>query len=105
MSLCDKCGGPMLFGRTTAGRAMPMDPERYQGDDPAANLAVSRDHLGRLLVRVLKKGEAPESYEWRGMPHFATCPPLVAERDAKAGRLRDQGVIPLFPPGSRRGTN
>lgn len=90
------CGRDIVFGRTATGKMMPMDPGRYDGDDQAANLAVYKDHTGRLNVRVITAAAPLESYEWRAMPHFATCPPLVAAAAARRGDLREDGVIP-FP--------
>lgn len=85
-----------MWGLTLPGRKrMPLDPERHDVDDQAANVGVRRDHLGSLLVRVLKLGDVLEGNEWRAVPHFATCPPLVAARDARAGRLKAQGVLPM----------
>lgn len=98
---CTRCGREFRFGRTENGRAMPVDADTYAHDDTRANLALHRDHTGRLNVRVLKAGEQPEPYEHRGMPHFATCTAEKTERDARAGRLAEQGVIP-FPKVRRR---
>lgn len=89
MNRCSDCGADILWGRTEAGKAMPLDPERLPADDEKANLAVCRDHLNRILVRVLKAGEQPYRHEWRAMPHFATCVPRLAQQ----GRI--DGVIPL----------
>lgn len=89
MSQCRDCNADILFGRTEAGKLMPLDPERLDRGDPRANLAVCRDHTGRLLVRVLKDDEQPYAHEWRGMPHFATCVPRLAQE----GRI--DGVVSL----------
>lgn len=83
MSQCRDCGADILWGRTDAGKLMPLDPERRDADDPAANVAATRDHTGRLLVRVLHAGEQPDRHEWRAVPHFATCVPRLAQ----AGRI------------------
>ena len=73
-SICTRCDQEIIFGWVvTSGKKMPLDPARYEAGDEAANVAVSRDHLGRVRVRPLKKGEQPWANEWRGMPHFATC--------------------------------
>lgn len=97
MSVCREpvCRQEILFARTAAGKAMPLDPGRYEGDDERANVAVYRDHTGRFNARVLKKGEQPEAYEWRAMPHFATCRGLLIKRDKVPGvrsldRARDR---------------
>lgn len=96
MSQCRECGGDIVFGRTSNGKAMPLDPARYPDDDEKANLAIYKDHTGRINVRVLKVGQQPERYEHRGIAHFATCPKRVADGAARRGDLRAEGVIP-FP--------
>lgn len=100
--LCRECQREVIWARTVpAGKAMPLDPERRRPDDPDANVAVYRDHLGVLRARVLSADARPEPYEWLAMPHFATCPKRLTHRDARAGRLRDEGVIP-FPTATQR---
>jgi hypothetical protein len=100
---CRRCHRDIQWAVTSNGKPMPLDPARREPDDEAANVAVYRDHTGRLNARVLKQGEQPERHEWRAMPHFATCAPEKAARDARAGRLRDEGVIP-FPSRTARKT-
>lgn len=69
------CGRDILFARTIPGqKLMPIDPGVAPDDEEYANLAVRKDHLGSLYVRVLAKGEVPMVTERRGVPHFATCP-------------------------------
>lgn len=78
---------------------MPLDPERRADGDPAANVAVSRDHLGRVLARVLKptEGDRAEPFEWLAVPHFATCVPRLA----REGRI--DGVTSLDRARKKRG--
>jgi hypothetical protein len=101
MSQCRSCGADIVFGRTSNGKAMPLDPAKYPDDDVSANLAIYKDHTGRINVRVLKAGQEPEPFEHRGMPHFATCEKLKADGAARRGDLRSEGVIP-FPKQRRR---
>lgn len=90
MSVCRDCGADIVFARTQAGKLMPLDPERREAGDPAANVAVARNHLGTLLARVLTNAAPdPEPFEWLAIPHFATC----LTRRAQAGKV--DGVIPL----------
>lgn len=89
MGRCRDCQADIIWSRTQAGKMMPLDPERREPGDPAANVAVARNHLGGVLARVLKAGEVPEPFEWLAIPHFATCLPRLAQ----AGRVDD--VIPL----------
>lgn len=70
---CKRCLSPMVFAITDAGKPMPLDV--YVDDTGTGNVAVMRDHTGRLRARVLKDGEQPYGYERRAMPHFATCQP------------------------------
>lgn len=99
MTLCRDCEREIIFAVTEKGRRMPLDPERRAPDDLTATLAVYRDHL-RVRVRVISTERPLQSFEWRAMPHAATCPPRVAARDAQAGRIPN--VIPLRGRGSRR---
>ena len=68
MSICRECQRDILFGRTSNGRPMPIDPGVYPADDERANLAVYKDHTGRINVRVLKAGES------RSPTRNAACP-------------------------------
>lgn len=88
-AICRDCQADIIWGRTTAGKMMPLDPERLDRDDESANVAVCRDHLGRVLARVLTADEQPLPHEWRAMPHFATCLPRLAAQD------RVEGVVSL----------
>lgn len=98
---CRDCSADIIFGVTEKGRRIPLDPERRPVDDVTAPLAAYRDHLSRVQVRTVT-GERPVAgFEWRAMPHFATCAPQVAARDASAGRIPN--VIPLRRRGGRRG--
>jgi hypothetical protein len=94
--VCNVCRADISWAITRPGnKRMPLDPPRYEGTDERANVAVSRDHHGSLLARVLKNGEQPESYEWRAMPHFATCKALTLNRQAQRGELAADGVLPF----------
>ena len=101
-SLCRQCQEPIMFARTEAGKPMPLDPARHDADDEVANVAVFRDHTGRLNARVLKAGEQPAKFEWRAMPHFAPCKRLLAERREKRRRALGENVVPFQARGRRR---
>lgn len=101
MSTCRDCDADIVWGVTEKGRRIPLNPEKRTADDAAANLAVYRDHLSRLHVRVPSDDRPVASFEWRAVPHFATCPPRVAARDAQAGRIPN--VVPLRGRRARRG--
>lgn len=79
------CGAEIVFARTAMGKSMPLDIARYADDDELANVALFRDAGGNMVARVLRKGEQPEPYERRAMPHFATCVARLAERDKIPG--------------------
>lgn len=83
---CRSCGREVVWAKTQAGKHMPVDPEPYAGDDTAANLAIYRGVDGNLRARVLTKADPDlRSFEWRGMPHFATCVALLAQRGKVPG--------------------
>ncbi|WP_020393477.1 hypothetical protein [Kribbella catacumbae] len=82
---CDLCGAEILWARSTkTGKPMPLDPE------PCAdgNLAIYRDHTGRINARPLKAGEKPEHIEKLGKAHFATCPKYPAFIAARQQRAK-----------------
>jgi len=79
--VCRACGGDILWARTVHGRRQAIDLEPRED----GNLAVYRDHTGRVNVRVLPPGEEPESYERRAMPHAATCPGMPPRRQSRDG--------------------
>lgn len=93
MTTCRDCSGDIVWGVTEKGRRIPLNPEKRPLDDTTASLAVYRDHLDRLHVRVPSVDNPIAAFEWRAVPHFATCPPRVAARDAQAGRIPN--VVPL----------
>lgn len=93
MATCRDCQADIVWGVTEKGHRIPLDPERRVRDDETANLAVYRDHLDRLHVRAISAERPVAGFEWRAIPHFATCPPRVAARDAQAGRIPN--VVPL----------
>ena len=87
MGSCRRCPEPVLWVRTPAGKAMPVDPE------PSAdgNVAVRRDGRGAWLGRVVTAELPLLPYERLHLPHFATCAPTVAHRQG----VRDGSVIEL----------
>jgi hypothetical protein len=94
--LCEACGADIIWALTLPGRnRMPVDPDRYRAEDTTANLIVSRDHLGSIIVRVAREGVEVLPGQWRAMPHFATC------RARGVGRRRPDDIDELgtyFPP-------
>lgn len=74
---CEGCRCELVWAMTVAGpngrggKLMPLDPL----ENLAGNVAVTTPHRGRLLARVLTKGETfDRPHEYAAMPHFASCP-------------------------------
>lgn len=78
---CQYCRADVIWAMTVNGKRMPIDPEPRED----GNAGTYRDHLGRVRVRVLKKGEQLETYERPAMPHKATCRAEKEEQRAPAG--------------------
>lgn len=74
---CSSCGREVLWGRTEAGKRMPLDSRPH--DD--GNIVMSElDAAGTPLLRVIKKVDRDA---YRGVlykSHFATCPNALAHR-------------------------
>jgi hypothetical protein len=75
---CEACGAPIVWTTTLAGpngpggKAMAVNPRE---DLAYGNTAVRPEHRGRLLARVLFKGERHDApLEYLAVPHVATCP-------------------------------
>lgn len=74
--VCRQCRSEIRWAKTLAGvngrggKSMPLDPY----PNPEGNVAVRAIASGRLVARVLGKGETHDTFtEQRAMPHFATC--------------------------------
>lgn len=81
----EKCGQQVVWLRTRPGnRGMPLNPG--SSGDESGNVAVWRDsESGKLVCRVLKKGEQLKPGEWRYVNHWSTC---VAAKQFKASGER-----------------
>ncbi len=74
MSLCQKCGAPIVWIRTPAGKTMPCDakPVYMIPDENGPEKAVSKD--GRVVS--CRYAQDPDQSTAIGyVPHFATCKP------------------------------
>lgn len=81
LSLCPaRCGSPIIWAVTEAGRRQALNPE----PDPAGNVAAYRTGSGTWQARSLKAGELPARHEKRYMPHAAQCADLRASRKPPA---------------------
>jgi hypothetical protein len=97
--ICEHCQAEILWARSTkTGKPMPIDPAAC--DD--GNLAIYKDHTGRINARALKKDEKPESYERLGKAHFATCTEYERVKAARAQRAQQAAARrapqPTTPP-------
>lgn len=75
---CEACGAGVVWATTVAGpngpggKRMALNPLEDLG---YGNTAVRAEHRGRLLARVLFKGETHDApLEYLAVPHVATCP-------------------------------
>jgi hypothetical protein len=82
MATCRSCPAKIDWAKLPNGKAIPVD--RASADDPAGNLAVSRQEDGRLAARYLKGREDPGPGEHRGISHFAACPNARQHRRREA---------------------
>ena len=94
MSRCASCGAPIVWVRSTGGKAIPLDPEPAEGgnlvavdrsgialDPERARLAVAASKATVTVARRALRSIDPELPHWR--THFATCPNAEQHR-AKA---------------------
>lgn len=95
--VCDRCGGAIRWAWTERNNKMPIDRDEADRDDEAANQAVWRNQLRRLCVRTITAERPLLGFEHRAMPHFATCPPLVAEREAKKAARERAAALSANP--------
>ena len=72
---CRSCGASIFWGRTEAGRSMPVDV----GPHPEGRV-VLYDRGGSVIARALKRGEEPKPGEVTRRPHHMTCPHAGAWR-------------------------
>lgn len=101
-SACRRCSALIVWARTEAGKAMPVDPDEYDGADERANLAVMLAGSGALTCRVITADRPLMGYERRAMPHWATCSDVAAQADAhRAEADLPPNVLP-FPTATAR---
>jgi hypothetical protein len=74
MNVCRRCKAPILWARTEAGRAMPLDPK----PEPGGNIATTTTGTGTPIAVVVPPGVLERlDDEHRAAlrrSHFATCP-------------------------------
>jgi len=81
MSECRFCRAPILWVWTERGKAMPLDRDPYEGDDPRG-LFVIRTEPGKVLAIATTPDAFPDEPHYRS--HFSSCPNAAGHR--KAGR-------------------
>lgn len=90
-SSCTRCGAPVIWGTTEAGKTMPVDPLPCPGGN------VIRMPQGRQMVlRVLAGHDLPVTGRSAYRSLFATCPnadELRGRRSARQRRADDQGKV------------
>lgn len=88
---CPSCGQRIRWTVTATGRRQAVNAEPNSG----GNTAVYRDGVGTLRSRGLNT-ERPnvESYEWRAMPHAATCEAPRTGRNGRGAQRQRSGVRP-----------
>ncbi|WP_130011988.1 hypothetical protein [Serinicoccus sediminis] len=81
-SSCSRCGAPIVWGETDAGKTMPLDPLPCPGSGNVIRVPSGR----RMLLRVLGPSALPVVGRTAYRCHFATCPnadQLRARRDSR----------------------
>lgn len=69
MASCRACGATIVWERTTAGKAMPLDePPTAEGN------VLVRDGVAHVLGPLDKEALDPAVRQQLRMPHHATCP-------------------------------
>lgn len=83
---CARCPALIAWGRTDAGKAMPVNLE----PDPAGNVAVYVDGAGVIRARVVSHDLPLATFEHLHVPHFATC------GQGSRPPARKDNVVPLY---------
>lgn len=83
MAKCKECGKEIRWIKTTAGKAMPVDPEpvTYWAVAGGASRIVTPE--GKTLACALK-GDPRDVTGLGYVPHWATCAEQQTERKARA---------------------
>jgi hypothetical protein len=93
---CRSCSATVVWVKTSAGKAMPCDPELFAltpCDGPVTAVTVEGETVrGERLLGSLEPGTAGVSASFpvvlARISHFATCPNAARHRKAK-GEVRD----------------
>lgn len=82
LATCDDCHRPIRWTTTAAGRRQAVDPEPH----PDGNTAVYTTDVGTVRSRRITDEYPLLAYEWRAMPHAATCAAPRPRRRTRPGR-------------------
>lgn len=85
------CGAPILWAKTTAGNAVPLDPDPVDG----GNLELVGDWSAGRQSGVIASYVQAEPGVARYVSHFATCP---NSKDHRAPKLPRRRAKPPAPP-------
>lgn len=85
ITTCRACGAAIIFGRTNAGKAIPLDAE----PSTDGNVILDSDGMAFILGRDAATAEHAKGTELR-VAHFVTCPD--AARFRKRGHPNDGSV-------------
>lgn len=119
-SICRSCGGRVLFGRTPAGRLMPLEyDQRFLVPGTVRNVAYFHHSSGLVDCFTLTADQArvanvpgtrldevlPDlvnaEFYTLTVAHFVTCPAAVEHRKARRGELANVRPLPRRKPASR----
>ena len=119
-STCRSCGGRVIFGRTDAGKLMPLEyDQRLIPPGTVRNVAYLRRSSGRtdcvtLTAAQAQQAAVPGTHLDEVLPelvnaefytltvaHFVTCPAAVEHRKARRGELANVRPMPRRSPASR----
>lgn len=78
MSRCRSCEAPILWARTEKGRRIPLDPEPYEGPEPAGLFVLREPDARTPLAVAVPPGAFAGEPNYRS--HFATCPNAALHR-------------------------
>lgn len=117
---CRSCGGRVLFGRTPAGKLMPLEyDQRFLPPGTVRNVAYFRHTSGHvecvtLTVDQARVANVPGTRLDEVLPdlvnaefytltvaHFVTCPAAVEHRKARRGEVANVRPMPRRKPVAR----
>ncbi len=84
MSACRTCGAPIIWARTEAGKAIPMDAEPVPvGTSPLGTFILERSGRRANSDPLMRAPDIADVGVDRFRSHFATCPDARQHRRAR----------------------